>query len=208
MKCQTIWFVFIIGLGCFPFAGYGMARVPVPEQGKINTKARETAPELDEINIKVGDSEARVLETLGQPQGTAVARGTTIYMYEVGNITVKDGIVLSVPYGFEAAMKQKNKGLVLYRSQWVTPEEKIKLEGRFRLEEAAREEKRLADIKYQKEKADAAKVRAEREAKEDAEKKRKAAEDKRRFDERMELEKIKQADRDRWQRSWRRHFYH
>ncbi len=104
---------------------------------------------LGEINLKVGDPESQIEAALGEPNGKAVMNGTTFYMYDGGNVTVKNGKVASLPKDFEKEAQQQQdkreaarleklqqaqfeaeqraKGLALYENQWVMPEQKIKL---------------------------------------------------------------------------------
>ena len=106
---------------------------------------------LGEEIIKAGDPVSRVFATLGKPSGTATRGGVTYYMYDGGDVVVKDGKVISFPTDFEAAAQrtqrdseiarqqkleqaqfeaeQKAKGLVLYEKQWVSPEQKVQLEA-------------------------------------------------------------------------------
>lgn len=99
--------------------------------------------------IKVGDPESQIVATLGRPQGTAVKNGTTVYVYDGGNVIAKDGKVVEFPGDFKETVqrKQRNreiaqqqkleqeqfeaeqraKGLVLYKKQWVTPEKRASL---------------------------------------------------------------------------------
>lgn len=78
---------------------------------------------LGEGIIKVGDPESQVVAALGNPQGSFPARGATYYMYDFGNISVRDGKVESLPDGFEAAMRQEELANVTK----TTPEIKAEL---------------------------------------------------------------------------------
>lgn len=99
---------------------------------------------LGEINLKAGDPESQVVAALGEPQGKAEMGATTLYMYDGGNVIVKDGKVASIPKDFENAAQQKQakkiqqeqfeaeqkaKGLVLYKGCWVTSALKSELEA-------------------------------------------------------------------------------
>ena len=78
---------------------------------------------LGEGIIRVGDPESQVAATLGKPQGSFPARGATYYMYDFGNISVRDGKVESLPDGFDAAMRQEELANVTK----TTPEIKAEL---------------------------------------------------------------------------------
>ncbi|MCU0857914.1 MAG: hypothetical protein MUC65_05875 [Pontiellaceae bacterium] len=103
---------------------------------------------LGETEIKIGDPVSLVLTTLGEPQGIAEMNGTTFYVYDGENVVVKDGKVISLPENFVSTVQrkradkeknrkneisriefeaaQKAKGLVLYKNQWLTPDELAK----------------------------------------------------------------------------------
>jgi len=164
---------------------------------------------LGEINLKVGDPESQIEAALGEPNGKAVMNGTTLYMYDGGNVSVKAGKVSSLPKAFEETAQrrqaeadakrrfeadQKARGLVLYKSDWITPELKAQLEARARSEEIAREKAYFASVTAQQEKEAAARRLAEQAAenKRQFDEKKKiadeqAAENKRRFDANMRL---------------------
>ncbi len=112
---------------------------------------------MGEINLKVGDPESQVTATMGQPQGKATINGSTVYMYDGGNVIAKGGKVVSFPQDFEAVAQrkkaekikavqfadaQKAKGFVLYGGGWVTLEQKSKLEA---AEKEARQQALIAE---------------------------------------------------------------
>jgi len=118
-----------------------------------------------ELNIKVGDSISHLKKMQGWPQGTIKKERRIHYRYSGGWVTTQDGKIVSIPKDFEAqAMaseekmhqrktfysEQIEKGLVLYKNQWITPAQKATCEA----EEAARAEeskKRLTELKERKE---------------------------------------------------------
>lgn len=156
---------------------------------------------LGEINLKAGDPEAQVLDALGEPQGKAEMGATTLYMYDGGNVIVKNGKVASIPKGLEETAQQKQaekikqaqfeadqkaKGLVLYKSVWITPERRLQLEEKALSEEKAREKEYFATVRAQQAKeAEAKRLAAQ------------AAEDKRRFDEKTKLARDREANGNR-----------
>jgi hypothetical protein len=150
---------------------------------------------LGEINLKAGDPESQVLAALGEPQGKAEMGATTLYMYDGGNVIVKNGKVASIPKGLEETAQQrqaekikqaqfeadqKAKGLVLYKSVWITPERKLQLEEKALSEEKAREKEYFATVRAQQEKE----AKAAQLAKQ-------ADEDKRRYEEEKKLGKLR-----------------
>ncbi len=157
--------------------------------------------------IRLGDSTSKVFDILGKPRMKMVKGGLVYCVYDGGRIALKDGKVVEVPDGFSSTLQkkqaeylekeaflaeQKVKGLVLYKSKWVTLEQKARLDAADRvnaeshLRAQASENKGRYEVnrRYAKE--------AEVQRRQDA----KDAESKRRFDVQAKLKRDRQANAD------------
>lgn len=117
------------------------------------------------LDIKPGDPVTNMISQLGEPSGIASRNGITYYMYDGGNITVKDNLIVSIPNDFESAAlsnqkariervafeaSQRQKGLTLYDGKWVTPEQKNSLESLAKQRKAELSAKRIEEETYRR----------------------------------------------------------
>lgn len=148
--------------------------------------------------IQLGDPVSKVLEMLGKPRMKMKKNGVLYCIYDGGRIALKDGKVIGVPDGFSETLRhkqaeglkkesflaeQKAKGLVLYKSDWVTPTQKERLEASGRAKEEARLRAQAVATKNRY----AVNNRYAKEAEEKRRQDAQIAESKRRFDENVKL---------------------
>lgn len=133
MKLKGFSAALLFGMAVFPILSYGQ------NTSTSNIQQAATGTIVFARSVTVGSTVSEMLNALGEPKGSAKANGSIFYIYDGGNIVVKNGKVISVPVDFEAATyqkkqdekqrleyeaKQKAKGLIEYQGQWVTPKEK------------------------------------------------------------------------------------